>query len=135
MTESTPRGFFNPWFQLVLNVLGVVAYELLLKAGATATADLSGRWTWTGITGLASPLTWLAIALIMIDLTIWLYVLKYIPLSIAFPLSRLVDVLVPIACWIVLKEGISPLRWCGIALVIVGLAIIAKPAARLGERL
>ena len=135
MTEKHPHGFFNPWFQLVLNVLGVVAYELLLKAGANATAGLSQTWAWTGITGLASTFTWVAIALIIVDLIVWLYVLKYIPLSIAFPLSRLVDVLVPISCWIILKEGISPLRWCGIALVILGLAIIAKPAARLGERL
>jgi len=133
--RNRPSGFFNPWFQLTLNVLGVVTYELLLKAGATDTARFSEAWAWTGITGLASPLTWLAMGLMMLDLVIWLYVLKHIPLSIAFPLSRLVDVLVPIACWIILKEGISPLRWCGIALVIIGLAIVAKPAARLGERL
>ena len=113
----------------------VLAYELLLKAGAKAKADLSKSWSWTGITGLASPLIWLAIVLIILDLMIWLYVLKYIPLSVAFPLSRVVDVLVPISCWLILKEGISPLRWCGIALVIIGLAVVAKPAARLEERL
>jgi drug/metabolite transporter (DMT)-like permease len=133
--HNRPSGFLNPWFQLGLNVLCVLAYELLLKAGATATADLSRSWSWTGITSLASPLIWLAIVLIVLDLMIWLYVLKYIPLSIAFPLSRVVDVLVPISCWFILKEGISPLRWCGIALVIIGLAIVAKPAARLEERL
>ena len=32
--RDQPSGFFNPWFQLALNVLGVLAYELLLKAGA-----------------------------------------------------------------------------------------------------
>jgi drug/metabolite transporter (DMT)-like permease len=133
--RNRPSGFFNPWFQLMLNVLCVVAYELLLKAGATATADPSKSWSWTGITSLASPLTWLAVTLIIVDLIIWLYVLKYIPLSIAFPLSRAVDVLVPISCWLILKEGISELRWCGIALVIIGLAIVAKPAAQLEERL
>jgi drug/metabolite transporter (DMT)-like permease len=133
--RNHPPGFFNPWFQLGLNVLCVLAYELLLKAGATATANLSHLWSWTGITGLASPLTWLAMVFIIFDLMIWLYVLKYIPLSVAFPLSRIVDVLVPISCWLILHESISPRRWCGIGLVIFGLAIVAKPAARLGERL
>jgi drug/metabolite transporter (DMT)-like permease len=133
--RERPSGFFNPWFQLGLNVLCVLAYELLLKAGATATADFSRSWSWTGITGLISPLIWLAIGFIILDLMIWLYVLKYIPLSIAFPLSRVVDVLVPISCWLILQESISPRRWAGIALVVVGLAIVAKPAARLGERL
>lgn len=130
-----PSGFFNPWFQLGLNVLCVLAYELLLKAGAAATANLSKSWSWTGITGLASPLIWFAIVFIILDLMIWLYVLKYIPLSVAFPLSRIVDVLVPISCWLILQESISPRRWWGIALVLIGLAIVAKPAARLEERL
>ena len=133
--RDRPSGFFNPWFQLGLNILGVLAYELLLKAGATATANFSQTWSWTGITGLASPLTWLAIALITVDLMIWLYVLRHLPLSIAFPLSRIVDVLVPISCWIILHESISPRRWGGIALVIIGVAIVAKPAAHLEERL
>jgi drug/metabolite transporter (DMT)-like permease len=135
MTNNRPSGFANPWLLLGLNIICVVLYELLLKAGARATADFSQTWSWTGITGLASPLIWLAIVVIILDLIIWLYVLKYIPLSIAFPLSRVVDVLVPISCWLILKEEISPLRWCGIGLVIIGLAIVAKPAARLEERL
>jgi len=130
-----PTGFFNPWFQFVLNIIGVVIYELLLKAGASATADPARGWSGFGITALISPLTWLAIAVIIVDLIIWLYILRYIPLSIAFPLSRTVDVLVPISCWFILKEAISPMRWCGIALVIVGLVIVAKPAAELEERL
>lgn len=133
--SERPSGFLNPWFQLGLNVVGVVVYELLLKVGANATADLSESWIWTGITGLVSPLIWLAMALMLIDLVIWLYILKYIPLSIAFPLSRLVDVLVPISCWLVLHEDISLRRWFGIALVLLGLAVVARPAARLEERL
>jgi len=104
MTNNRPSGFANPWFQLGLNIICVVLYELLLKAGAKATADPATSWSWIGITGLASPLIWLAIVVMLLDLVIWLYVLKYIPLSIAFPLSRLVDVLVPISCWLILKE-------------------------------
>jgi drug/metabolite transporter (DMT)-like permease len=135
MTSERPTGFANPWFQFVLNIIGVVVYELLLKAGATATADSAKSWSVIGIPALQSPLTWLAIAVIIVDLVIWLYILRYIPLSIAFPLSRTVDVLVPISCWVILKEAISPLRWCGIALVIIGLVVVAKPAAHLEERL
>jgi drug/metabolite transporter (DMT)-like permease len=135
MTTTRPSGFFNPWFQFVLNIIGVVIYELLLKGGALATASPANRWSWIGITALQSPLTWLGIAVIIVDLVIWLYILRYIPLSIAFPLSRTVDVLVPISCWLILREAISPLRWCGIALVVIGLIVIAKPAAQLEERL
>jgi multidrug transporter EmrE-like cation transporter len=135
MTKSYPRGFFNPWIQLALNIVCVVAYELLLKIGASATADPFKTWSWTGVSSLVSPFIWAAIVIIIIDLVIWLYVLKYIPLSIAFPLSRAVDVLVPISCWLILAEAISPRRWCGIALVIIGLVVVARPAAELEERL
>jgi drug/metabolite transporter (DMT)-like permease len=133
--SKRPTGFANPWFQFVLNIISVVIYELLLKAGASASADPSKSWSWFGVNALASPLIWLAIVVIVIDLIIWLYILRYIPLSIAFPLSRAVDVLVPISCWLILKEAISPLRWGGIALVIIGLVVVAKPAAELEERI
>jgi drug/metabolite transporter (DMT)-like permease len=135
MTENRPSGFANPWLQLALSVLCVLASELLLKRGATQVADPNSALSWTGINGLTSPLVWWAILLVIVSFASWLYVLKYIPLTVAFPLSRVVDVLVPISCWIFLGEIISVRRWCGIALVIIGLALVAKPVARLEEKL
>ena len=133
--RDRPSGFLNPWFQLWLSVVCVLVYELLQKRGAAATVHLSSTWSWTGLTALASSFTWLAILFTIFSLLSWLYVLRHIPLSVAFPLSRVVDVLVPISCWLILGENISPRRWCGIVLVIIGLAIVAKPAAQLEERL
>ena len=133
--RERPSGFANPWLQLALSVVCVLASELLLKRGASQTANLSSSWSWTGIAGLASPLVWVAIIFVIISFLSWLYVLKYIPLSVAFPLSRVVDALVPLGCWIFLGETISSLRWCGIALVVIGLAIVAQPIARMEERL
>lgn len=135
MTNNRPKGFANPWLVLGFEVICVLVYELLQKRGASATAHLSQVWSWIGITALASPLTWLAMGLMIVSLLSWLYVLRYIPLSIAFPLSRVVDILVPLSCWMILGEDISTRRWCGIALVIVGLVLTAKPAAQLEEKL
>ena len=133
--RDRPSGFENPWLQLALSVLCVFVSELLLKRGANDIANASSIWSWTGINGLASPLVWLGIAFVIASFLSWLYVLKYIPLTIAFPLSRVVDILVPLGCWIFLRESISTLRWCGIALVVIGLALVAKPIARIEERL
>jgi drug/metabolite transporter (DMT)-like permease len=135
MLNSRPSGFANPWLQLALSVVCVLASELLLKRGASEIADPDSAFSWTGINGLASPLIWWAILLVLISFASWLYVLKYIPLTVAFPLSRVVDVLVPLSCWIFLGEMISLRRWCGIALVVIGLAVVAKPIARMEERL
>ncbi|PYJ68827.1 MAG: hypothetical protein DME76_11060 [Verrucomicrobia bacterium] len=133
--QNRPSGFANPWFQLGFGVVCVLVYELLQKRGASETANLSQVWSWTGITALVSPLIWLAMALMIVSLLSWLYVLRYIPLSIAFPLSRVVDVLIPLSCWLILGENISSRRWCGIALVVVGLLLTARPVAQLEEKL
>jgi drug/metabolite transporter (DMT)-like permease len=135
MTNNQPKGFANPWLVLGFEVICVLVYELLQKRGASATAHLSQVWSWTGISALASPLTWLAMGLMIISLVSWLYVLRHIPLSVAFPLSRVVDILVPLSCWMILGEDISMRRWCGIALVIIGLVLTAKPSAQLEEKL
>jgi uncharacterized membrane protein len=133
--HDRPSGFANPWVQLGLSVACVVASELLLKRGASETANPGANWSWTGVSGLASPLVWWGILFVILSFLSWLYVLRFIPLTIAFPLSRVVDVLVPLCCWLVLEETISARRWLGIALVVIGLAIVAKPVARLEERL
>src|SRR6476619_6259223 len=133
--QNRPAGFGNPWLQLGLSVVCVFGSELLLKRGASEVAAPDDAFSWSGVNGLASPLVWWAILLIIASFISWLYVLRYIPLTIAFPLSRVVDILVPLGCWIFLGESISVLRWCGIGLVIIGLALVAKPIAQIEERL
>jgi drug/metabolite transporter (DMT)-like permease len=133
--QNRPSGFGNPWLQLGLSISCVFVSELLLKRGATEVAEPESAFSWTGVNGLASSLVWWAILLIIASFISWLYVLRYIPLTVAYPLSRVVDVLVPLGCWFFLGEQISALRWCGIALVVTGLALVAKPIAKMEERL
>jgi multidrug transporter EmrE-like cation transporter len=133
--QNRPSGFCNPWLQLGLSIVCVFVSELLLKRGATEVAKPQSALSWTGLNGLASPLVWWAILLIIASFISWLYVLRHIPLSVAYPLSRVVDVLVPLGCCFFLSEQISVSRWCGIALVVIGLALVAKPIANMEERL
>ena len=132
---AQPAGFGNPWLQLAISTLCVTVSELFLKRGATATMHVSEKWAWTGLPTLGSPLVWLGIIFVGVSFITWLYVLKHLPLSVAFPASQAVHVLVPLTSWWFLGEAISSTRWCGIALVLIGLAIVARPAARLEERL
>ena len=134
-TENNPTGFRNPWLHLAISIACVTVYELLLKRGAAQTANLSSSWSWTGLTGLASIYVWIAIVFVIVSLITWLYVLRYLPLSIAFPISQAVHVLVPLGSWLVLGENIVTLRWIGIGLVSLGLAVVAGPVARLEEEL
>jgi drug/metabolite transporter (DMT)-like permease len=127
--------FHNPLLQIALNALVVTISELFLKLGARDTAHFRYALSWTGIAGLASLWTWLGIVFVILSLITWLHILRQVPLSVAFPLSNVVHVLVPLTSWIFLHELISPRRWLGIALVLIGLAIVAKPFARIEEKL
>lgn len=133
--STRPSGFANPWLQVALSTLFVAISELFLKQGAMATAHFSGRWAWTGLTTLASPLVWLGIVFTILSFITWLYAIKHLPLSVAFPTSQVIHVLVPLSSWLILGELISPLRWCGIALILCGLALVARPVAELEEKL
>jgi len=134
--QNKAVGLTSPWFQLALSIGFVTAYEVLLKFGAIETAHIAGRgWSWTGLSGLASVYVWLGIPLVILSLITWLYVLRHMALSIAFPISQAVHAFVPLASWLILGESINKLRWGGIILLLLGLAIVAKPVARIEERL
>lgn len=128
------RWWANPWFVLVLETILVTASEVLLKVGASETRRVAG-WEWTGLMSLSSPWIWVGIVFVVLSFLCWIYVLRHIPLSIAFPLSNVVHVLVPLSCWIFLGEDISTVRWCGIGIVIFGLAVVAQPVAKIEEKL
>ncbi len=135
MTKGAKEIFLNPWFQIGFSTFAVATAELFLKRGAVEARPLPASLNWTGLAGLASPSVWFGILLVAVSFVSWLYVLRFLPLSIAFPLSQFVHVLVPIGSWIFLGELISSRRWAGIALVVIGVLSVAKPVARMEEKL
>lgn len=127
--------FWNPWFQLMLEALLVTASEVLLKIGASHTVATGTAIEWLGISGLVSWWVWGGIGCLILSFLCWIYVLKHIAISIAFPLSNVVHLLIPISSWIFLGETISLSRWAGIFILLCGLALVAKPVGQLEERL
>jgi multidrug transporter EmrE-like cation transporter len=130
------RWFLNPYVQIGLGALTVTASEILMKAGANATAAqppvIAG---WLGICALTSLWTWAGIATYIVSFLSWIYVLRSVPLGIAYALINIAHVLIPLGSWAFLHETISPMRWCGIALVIAGLALLIGPVAKVEAKL
>lgn len=127
--------FGNPWLQLAISQLCTLLAQLCLKYGAMSATHVAPRWSWTGLTSLGSTFVWIGIIFMMLSFPTWLYVLRHLPLSVAFPISQSVHVAVPLCSWLVLNEYISGVRWTGIALVVIGLFLVAKPVANIEERL
>jgi len=131
--EAKPRKgwFFNPYTQILLSIMLSTAAQLCLKKGA----DKSVSEIWLGVEGLRSGWVWLGIGAMVTSLFSWLYGLRFVPLNVAFNLAGLVQVLVPLACWLLLGERIGPTRWCGILLVCAGVFVVARPLMRVEEKL
>ena len=125
----------NPYFQILVCAAFATASEVFLKLGAFETRHLPSALPWLGLTGLTSKWIWIAIVLTICSFFAWMRAISELPLSVAFTLSNVVHVLIPLCCWLFLGEAINTLRWVGIGLVITGLLIIAKPFAQIDERL
>lgn len=127
-----PPWFLNPYLCLLLNSLLVTASELLLKRGAMATAQGSGSpWLDSlGVATLGSWWVWAGIACYIVSFVNWLHILRWVPLSIAFPLASVAHALIPLGAWLFLGETLGPGRWCGIALIMAGIWFIAEPIMR-----
>jgi len=130
------RWFLNPYVQIGFGAMTVTASEILMKAGANATASrpavLAG---WLGIAALMSLWTWAGIACYIVSFLSWIYVLRSVPLGIAYALINVAHVLIPVGSWAFLHEVINPTRWCGIALVVCGLSLLVGSVAKVEAKL
>jgi multidrug transporter EmrE-like cation transporter len=107
-------------------ILGAVAFstvgQLFLKSGAQRLAPL-GRLEFLlaaarDVHVLSGLVAWIASTLC------WLYVLRVAPLSIAYGLTSLTYVLIPLASVYVFGEQIRRLHVVGIVLIITGVACV-----------
>ena len=125
----------NPYVLIFAGSLLATAGELLLKKGADSVAGRGGLAAAVGLTPLLSGWTWAGIVSYVTSLVSWLYVLRTVPLSIAFPLVNVVHVFVPLGASLFLHEHVSGRRWAGIALILLGILAVVKPVARAEEKL
>lgn len=129
--------WLNPYLHIVLAALQVTASEVCLKLGADQTAYVfhNPLLDSLGIASLGTLWVWGGILFYLGSFVSWLHVLRHIPLNIAFNLVNIEHVFIPIASALFLAEHISLLRATGIALVLCGVWVIAKPLVTAEEKL
>jgi len=130
--QSVPKmaWYLNPYLHIGFNVVLCSIANILFKVGSD---DTSGG-SFLGISSF-TPAVWLGIGCMIVSLFAWLHALRFVPLIIAFSLAAATQVIIPLLCWFFLGEQISLVRWAGIFVVTLGIIIIARPLARLEERL
>ncbi|MEO7496478.1 MAG: EamA family transporter [Massilia sp.] len=115
---------------IITGVLLNAAAQLLLKAGTNAmggaihlTAD---NWFATGIK-VATQLPILAgLACYAVSLVVWIIGLSRTDVTIAYPMLSLGYVVSAFGAWIFLGEIVSPQRMLAIAVIMVGVVLLAR---------
>jgi undecaprenyl phosphate-alpha-L-ara4N flippase subunit ArnF len=123
-----------PYWGVICCALFVTASEVFLKMGVDDTQNLHSVPSLLEIHGLVSGWIWVGILCYIISFVFWLNVLKVLPLNIAFNLVNIEHIFVPLASYLFLGEMISPMRAAGIAIVLLGVLVIAESYCRVEER-
>jgi drug/metabolite transporter (DMT)-like permease len=59
-------------------------------------------------------------------ISFWVYILKHYPFSIAYPLGSISYIFGLFAAVLVFHEHVSPLRWMGVCIIIIGIYFVTK---------
>lgn len=115
---------------LFVSVIFAIGGQVTLKSamdpnriGRIGTAQVS-RPMETVVRALQEPRLWVGLTLFGISAVFWLVVLSRVPLSVAYPIVGLSYIIVVAIARLFLHEHVPPLRWVGVAVVAIGIAIV-----------
>lgn len=135
MRDTRLAWFLNPYFQLGVSAIMLTVAEVSLKIGASTGSGGTAVTALFNFAAIASLATWIGIFLYILSFSIWLHVLRLMPLTEAYALINVIHISVPAAAWLYLHETISISRMDGIALVLCGTLLVAAPSAKAEEEL
>ncbi len=107
---------------------GLVLTPLLISIGQILfklTSERTGGADLGGIAGMVTdPYLIAAIAIYGFGTVVWIYVLKAVPLTVAYPFMALTFCAVPLLAWGLLGEALTLKYGVGAALIVAGLLVV-----------
>jgi undecaprenyl phosphate-alpha-L-ara4N flippase subunit ArnE len=113
------------WLLLTLLCVLLIAVGQMLFKVAAAQWRIDG-WSWATARGFLSPAMVLALFLYGLTTILWVFILRTVPLSAAFPIYALVFILVPVAAHFLLGEPWSWNTLVGGAIIMLGVIIAVR---------
>lgn len=115
---------------ILASVLVGVLGQLFLKAGvaklgAIGAETLANLPQFVG-TVVTNPQIILGLAFYGLGAAMWIVVLSRVDLSVAYPMLGLGYVFVLLTSWLVFGEAVTPLRWLGALMIVVGVVLVAR---------
>lgn len=122
-----------PAFGLILlGVLLGAGAQLLLKAGTNALGPLAagtaGAAVETAVRVMAQPAIVAGLTLYVVSAAVWIVALSRVEVSVAYPMLSIGFVVNAIAAWALLGESVGAQRLAGIAVIVVGVFLVARSA-------
>jgi len=115
---------------ILISVTLAAVAQIMLKSGVDRATDAYGGELHLGTEGLkalaASPLVWAGLVLFGVSAVAWLFALSRASLSFAYPFAALGYVLIVAFSALVLHETVPPLRWLGVAFIVIGIVLVAQ---------
>jgi drug/metabolite transporter (DMT)-like permease len=116
---------------VLTGVLLNAAAQLLLKAGARSVGEISmsdgTAALWRSATGLAlHPGILGGLACYAISVVVWIVALSRVEVSIAYPMLSIGYVVNAVLAWWLFGEQVNAQRWLGIAVIIIGVVLVAR---------
>jgi drug/metabolite transporter (DMT)-like permease len=136
-TKETPEratekesGMVQTSILAVFSVLLATAGQLLLRNGMQSVGVIDARRLQRPILlatqVFRSPSVLLGLGIFIISAVAWLIVLSRVPLSFAYPFVGLTYVFVTLASRLFLHEPVPSLRWLGLLLILMGIAVVGR---------
>lgn len=114
---------------LVLAVGLASLAQILLKHGMNHAAAADAGHVWLRpLRPLRQPLVLAGMSTQVLLTCLWLVVLSHIDVSLAFPVLALSYVVVVAYSALTLGEIVGKRRWCGVALIVIGVGVLAYAA-------
>jgi drug/metabolite transporter (DMT)-like permease len=70
----------------------------------------------------------LGVAVLIVEVVLYSGALRFLAVSTAFPITSLSFVMVTLLSWQLLGERVTPLRWVGVGLILLGTSLIVAHA-------
>jgi drug/metabolite transporter (DMT)-like permease len=108
---------FN-YVMIIACVVAIAAGQILFKLTARSVVGSDGLWDM-----LLSPTLFAALTIYGVATLAWIWQLRYVNLSQAYPLMALSFVIVPLASMVLLGEPITLRYWAGVGLIVGGIIL------------
>ncbi len=117
---STSRLRLISYTTLFVSIVFGIAGQLLMKRTMSNTAD--GLFTWSFLQQLV-----LALSIYSLGVVNWIFALRFVKLSIAYPLTSLNYIGILLGSYYFFNEQVTTIRVLGVFLVFVGVLFVVLP--------